>query len=147
MGYCSCNIWNGLELKLAWSRINSSYFENNVSIFLWSGNSNTSVFKVYDGSHRVHFLVIKNFSNIFCSTIFWFGQVMFDYNLCPIFYNSWHSKIKRSSKWTRQVLEISIISFTLFSRHFTHPFFFEGIAVEMLPHCSFMLSLSILRFR
>ena len=27
MGYCSIDTWNGLELKLDWSRNNSSYFQ------------------------------------------------------------------------------------------------------------------------
>ena len=71
MGYCSCHIWNELELKLAWSRKNISYFENNAPIFLLSSNSNTSVFKLYDVSHRVHFSVMKSFYNIFHSKFFW----------------------------------------------------------------------------
>ena len=34
MGFCSINIRDGLELKLAWSRKNSTYFENSFPIFL-----------------------------------------------------------------------------------------------------------------
>ena len=51
MGYCSSNTWNGLEIKLARSRENSSYFENNFPTFLLSGNLNTSLFKVCDVLH------------------------------------------------------------------------------------------------
>ena len=38
MGYCSIEIWDWLELKLAWSGKNNSYFENCFPIFLLSGN-------------------------------------------------------------------------------------------------------------
>ena len=37
MEYISSNTWNGLELKLAWSKKNTSYFENNFPIFLLPG--------------------------------------------------------------------------------------------------------------
>ena len=64
MGYCSSNAWNCLEMKLAGSRKNSSYFENNFPIFSLSGSSNTLVFKVYDVLYWVHFLLMKTFSSI-----------------------------------------------------------------------------------
>ena len=41
MGYCSSNIRNELELKLACSGKNSSCFENNFPMFLLSDNLNT----------------------------------------------------------------------------------------------------------
>ena len=65
MGYCSINFWDGSELELAWSRENILYFENNFPIFLLSGNSDASVFKVGNVFRWVHFLVKKTFSNIF----------------------------------------------------------------------------------
>ena len=83
MRCCSINIWNELELKLDWSEKNSSYFENNFRISLLSGNSNTSVFKVCDVLQLAHFLVIKTFSNIFCSNFCWIWQ---EYNWFPIFF-------------------------------------------------------------
>ena len=53
------NIWDGSELKLSWSKKSSSYFENSSPIFLLSGFSNTSIFKVRDVLHWVNFLVMK----------------------------------------------------------------------------------------
>ena len=85
MGYCSINTWNGLEMKVDWFRKNSSYFEKNFSISLLSCNLNTSVFKVCDALHWVHFLVMKIFSNIFRSTFCWTWQLIFDYDLYPSF--------------------------------------------------------------
>ena len=67
---CSINIWDGLKQKLAWFKKSSLYFENNFPIFLLSGISNTSGFKVRGVLNWVNFLLIKTFSNIFCSTIF-----------------------------------------------------------------------------
>ena len=32
MGHYSVNIWDGLELELAWSKKNSSFFENNFQV-------------------------------------------------------------------------------------------------------------------
>ena len=65
---CSINIWDGSELELAWSNKSSSYFENNFPIFLLSGISNTSIYKVRDVLHRVNFFVTKTFS-IFSETL------------------------------------------------------------------------------
>ena len=48
---CSINIWDGSEQEIAWFKKSSSYFENNFSIFLLSGISNTSIFKVRDVLH------------------------------------------------------------------------------------------------
>ena len=39
----SINIWNESELELVWSKKSSAYFENNFSISLLPGISNTSV--------------------------------------------------------------------------------------------------------
>ena len=50
MGNCSISIWGQSELELAWSKISSSYFENNFPIFLSSGISNTSFYKMCDVS-------------------------------------------------------------------------------------------------
>ena len=69
---CGINIWDGLELKLAWSKKSSSYIENNFPIFLLSGISNTSISKVSDVLHRVHFLETKTFSNSFRSLIIFY---------------------------------------------------------------------------
>ena len=44
MRYCAINICDGSELKLAWSRKNSSSFEENRPTILLSGNSNTAYF-------------------------------------------------------------------------------------------------------
>ena len=52
---CSINIWDGSELELAWSKIGSSYFENNFPISLLSGISNTSICKMRDVLHWVSF--------------------------------------------------------------------------------------------
>ena len=75
-GYCSVNIWDGSEIKLAWSKKNSSYFENNFPVFLLSGYSNTSVFKVCNILRWVHFLVTKTSSNIFLRTLCWIWATM-----------------------------------------------------------------------
>ena len=48
MGRCSINIWDGLELELAWFKKSSSYFDNKLLIFLLSGILNTSSFKLHD---------------------------------------------------------------------------------------------------
>ena len=56
MGNCSINIKDGSGLELDWSKESSSYFENNFSIFLLSGISNTSIFKVHDVLHWGIFL-------------------------------------------------------------------------------------------
>ena len=71
---CGINIWDGLELKLAWSKKSTSYIENNFPIFLLSGISNTSICKVRDGLHWVHFLETKTFSNSFSSLIIFYIQ-------------------------------------------------------------------------
>ena len=55
MGKCSINIWDRSELELAWSKKNSSYFENNFPIFLLPDILNTLVFKVRDVLHWVNF--------------------------------------------------------------------------------------------
>ena len=68
MGNRCVNVWDGLELKLAWYNKNSSYFENNFAIFLLSAISNTLNFKEHDVLHLVILLVMKNFTNIFRST-------------------------------------------------------------------------------
>ena len=65
---CSINIWDEWELELAWSKNRSSYFENKFPIFLLSGTSNTTIFKICDVLHWVNLLVMKTFSNIFRST-------------------------------------------------------------------------------
>ena len=46
VGNCIINIWDGSELRLAWSKKSSSYFENDFPIFLLSGISNTLICKV-----------------------------------------------------------------------------------------------------
>ena len=79
VGNCSINIWDVSELELTWSNKNSSYFENNFSIFWYyplflilSGILNISICKVRDVLHRVNFLSrIKIFSSIFHSTFSW----------------------------------------------------------------------------
>ena len=71
MGNCNINIWDGSELELAWSRKNSSYFENDFPIFLWTVILNNLIFKVRNVLHWVNFLVMKTFSNIFRSTLYW----------------------------------------------------------------------------
>ena len=71
MESCSIGIWVESDLGLAWSKKSSSFFENNFPIFLLSGISNTSIFKIHDISHWINFLVMRVFSNIFCSTFFW----------------------------------------------------------------------------
>ena len=55
MGSCSINIFDGLELELAWSKKSSSHFENNFPILLLSGILNTSGFKVCDVLSWVNF--------------------------------------------------------------------------------------------
>ena len=55
MGNSCINIWDGSELELAWTKKNSSYFENNFPIFLLSGILNTLSFKVCDVLHWVNF--------------------------------------------------------------------------------------------
>ena len=55
MGKCSINIWDRSELELAWSKKNSSYFENNFPIFLLPDILNTLVFKVREVLHWVNF--------------------------------------------------------------------------------------------
>ena len=55
MGNCCINIWDGSELELAWTKKNSSYFENNFPVFSLSANSNTLPFKVCDVLHWVNF--------------------------------------------------------------------------------------------
>ena len=55
MWNCNINIWDKSELKLAWSKKSSSYFENNFPIFLLSDISNTLIFKVRDVLHWVNF--------------------------------------------------------------------------------------------
>ena len=51
VGNCSINICDGSEQNLAWFKKSSSYFEKHFSIFLLSGISNTSIFKVRDVFH------------------------------------------------------------------------------------------------
>ena len=70
LGNPSVNIWDGPELGLTLKK-SSSYFQNNFPIFLLSGISNTPIFKVRDALHRVNFLVMKTFSNIFRGTFYW----------------------------------------------------------------------------
>ena len=55
MGNCSLDIWDGSELELAWSKKNSSNFEDNFPIFSLSGILSASIFKVLDVSHWVNF--------------------------------------------------------------------------------------------
>ena len=62
VGYCSINIWDVSEQEWAWSKKNSSYFENS-QIFLLSGISNTSICKVRDVLPWVNFLLTKIFYN------------------------------------------------------------------------------------
>ena len=71
MGSCCINTWDGSELELAWSKKSCSYFENNFSILLLSSISNTSIFKVCYVLNWLNFLVIKTFSNVFCSIFCW----------------------------------------------------------------------------
>ena len=68
MESCSIGIWVESDLELAWSKKSSLFFENNFPIFLLSGISNTSIFKIHDISHWINFLVMRILSNIFCST-------------------------------------------------------------------------------
>ena len=46
--FCVWWVVDKLELELAWFKKSNSYFENNFPIFLLSGISNTSSFKVRD---------------------------------------------------------------------------------------------------
>ena len=48
MGNCSINILDGSKWELAWSKESSSYLENSFSIFILSGISSTSIFKLHD---------------------------------------------------------------------------------------------------
>ena len=68
---CSIGIWVESDLGIAWSKKSSSFFENNFPIFFLSGISNTSILKIHDISHWINFLVMRIFSNIFCSTFCW----------------------------------------------------------------------------
>ena len=70
-GESSINIWDGPELGLTWFKKSSSYFQNNISIFLLSSISNTPIFKVRGVLHWVNFLVMKTMSNIFRGTFCW----------------------------------------------------------------------------
>ena len=79
MRYFRINVRDGLELELA-------YFPNSFPISLLSDNSNISVFKVCDVLHRVHFLVMKTFSNTFRGTFCWDGQLMYEYDLYLIYF-------------------------------------------------------------
>ena len=79
----SINIWHESKLELAWSNKSTSYFENNFTIFLLYGISNTSIFKVRGVSHWVNLLVMKTFSNIFRSA-FCLGQLIFEYISCHL---------------------------------------------------------------
>ena len=85
MGCCGISIWDGSELELAWFRKNNSYFEINFQIFFLSDDSNKSIFKVCGVLRWVHFLVMKTFSNIFCSTFCWTWAGNCEYNLYPFF--------------------------------------------------------------
>ena len=71
MGNRSINIWGDAPLELAWFKKNSSYFQNNIPIFLLSGISNTSIFKVDDVLYWIDFLVMKTFPNVFRGTFCW----------------------------------------------------------------------------
>ena len=73
MGNRSINIWDGSKLELAWSDKSSSYFENNFTIFLSYGISNTLIFKGRDVLLWVNLLVML-------------GQVVFEYVLCPLYF-------------------------------------------------------------
>ena len=85
MGNCSTNIWDGSELKLAWSKKSSSPFENNFPICLSSGISNKSIFTVLDVLHWVNFLGMK-ISSIFRSTFCWDRQYLNIFGIPFIFY-------------------------------------------------------------
>ena len=67
----SINVWDGSELKLAWSNKSSSYFENNFAIFLLSVISNTSIFKELDVLRLVATSIwTRNISIHFISCLF-----------------------------------------------------------------------------
>ena len=85
MANCSINIWDGSELELAWSKKSSLFFENNFSIFLLSGVSNASTFKVRDILHWVNFLVMKTFSNFFCC-FFCRSRYIWIYFICHLLF-------------------------------------------------------------
>ena len=89
VGNCIINIWDGSELRLAWSKKSSSYFENNFPIFLLSGISNTLICKVCDVLHWVNFLLMKTFSNIFRSTFCWGRRYLNIFYILFIFYYCW----------------------------------------------------------
>ena len=57
MEYCSINIRDGSELKLARSRENSSYSESKFPVFLLSNNSNKSIFNAYNFLKVEYFLI------------------------------------------------------------------------------------------
>ena len=98
---CGINIWDGLELKLVWSKKSSSYIENYFPIFLLSGISNTSICKVRDGLHWVNFLETKTFSNSFRSLIIFYIQFFLLLRTSFIYIKSFFIKpfrIKKSSK-------------------------------------------------
>ena len=64
MEICSINIWDGSKLELAWTEKSSSYFKNSFPIFLLTGISNLSIFKVRDALQWENYLVMKTFCNI-----------------------------------------------------------------------------------
>ena len=86
MESCSFGIWVEPDLELAWSKKSSSFFENNFPIFLLSGISNTSIFKIHDILHWINFLVMRILSNIFCRTFCWSRKHLNIFYIRFIFY-------------------------------------------------------------
>ena len=81
MEICSINIWNGSKLELAWTEKSSSYFKNSFPIFLLTGISNLSIFKVRDALQWENYLVMKTFSNIIRSC----GRYYLNIIICHLF--------------------------------------------------------------
>ena len=86
MGNRGINVWDGWQLKLAWSNKSSSYFESNFAIFLSSVFSNTSTFKERNVLHWVNLLVMITFANIFRSTFCWSRSFFNTFYILFIFY-------------------------------------------------------------
>ena len=86
MGNRGINVWDGWQLKLAWSNKSSSYFESNFAIFLSSVFSNTSTFKERNVLHWVNLLVMITFANIFRSTFCWGRSFFNTFYILFIFY-------------------------------------------------------------
>ena len=93
------------EMNQNWkAKKGSSYFENNFPIFFFFGNLITSIFKMRNVLHCLHFLEMKSFSNIFRSTFCW-GQVMFEYILYPIEFLLFPTNFIYIREWSLIILD------------------------------------------